>query len=163
MCYSDPRKSLALARERLTPEQWSKFEREFSVFCDIHGLPDKWAYWPTYDWAKWAFWCARPKPEPQHKFAIIRDRNYEGEGISLWTWNGENYSGADGDCLSPDPDGTLDGFTAEWFTDYQLEKRLNADQRVASAHFERIGLAMMSDEQAEASLERWRGVKGESE
>jgi Lar family restriction alleviation protein len=63
--------------------------------------------------------------EPLHKFALIRDRNFEGEGLSLWTWNGENYSGADGDCLSRDADGTLDGFTAEWLTDHQLEQRLN--------------------------------------
>jgi hypothetical protein len=63
--------------------------------------------------------------EPAHKFAIIRDRNYDGEGLSLWTWDGEYYVGADGDCLSPDPDGTLDGYTAEWLTDYQLETRLN--------------------------------------
>jgi hypothetical protein len=63
--------------------------------------------------------------EPAHKFAIIRDRNYDGEGLSLWTWDGEYYVGADGDCLSPDPDGTLDGYTAEWLTDYQLEMRLN--------------------------------------
>jgi hypothetical protein len=63
--------------------------------------------------------------EQAHKFAIIRDRNYDGEGLSLWTWDGEYYVGADGDCLSPDPDGTLDGYTAEWLTDYQLEMRLN--------------------------------------
>lgn len=58
MCYGSPAKSLEIARARLTPEQWARFEREFKVFCDIHGLPDKWAYWPTYDWARWAYWCA---------------------------------------------------------------------------------------------------------
>ncbi|TCK87344.1 hypothetical protein [Paraburkholderia sp. BL9I2N2] len=79
----------------MTPEQWDRFEREFKVFCDIHGLPDKWAYWPTYDWARWAFFKGR-----QH---------------------GESA----------------------------------ADRRSASAYFEKIAIAMMTDEQAQASLERW--------
>lgn len=62
--------------------------------------------------------------DPDHKFAIIRDRNYDGEGLSLWVSNGENYSGADGDCPSRDKDGTLDGFIAEWLTDHEPEQRL---------------------------------------
>jgi hypothetical protein len=38
-----------------------------------------------------------------------------------------------------------------------------ADVRLADTHYERLALAMMDDEQAVASLERWRGVKGEAE
>jgi hypothetical protein len=68
----------------------------------------------------------RSQAEPTYRFALIRDRNYDGEGLSLWFWNGENYSGSDGDCLSRDPDGSLDGFTTEWLTDHQLEQRLNS-------------------------------------
>jgi hypothetical protein len=79
-----------------------------------------------------ALLAAAGKEAVAHKFALIRDRNYDGEGLSLWTWNGENYSGADGDCLSPDPDGTLDGYTTEWLTDYQLEQRLNATAPTAA-------------------------------
>jgi hypothetical protein len=69
---------------------------------------------------------AERKPENQQMFALIRDRNYDGEGLTVWTWNGENYSGSDGDCLSRERDGTLDGFEAEFLTDHQLEQRLNA-------------------------------------
>lgn len=100
MCYSNPAKSLEIARARTTPEQWQQFEREFSVFCDIHGLPDKWAYWPTYDWAKWAFFKGRTR-------SMVLDNQ----------------------------------------------------QRIRVARFERIGLAMMDDEQAQQSLERWKEGK----
>ena len=68
----------------------------------------------------------RTQAEPTYRFALIRDRNYDGEGLSLWFWNGENYSGTNGDCLSRDPDGSLDGFATEWLTDRQLEQRLNS-------------------------------------
>lgn len=97
MCYSNPAKSLEIARSRLTPEQWAKFEREFDDFCVVQGLPDKWAYWSTYDWAKWAYFSAG--------------------------------------CYEAYDNGNL----------------------IADAYFEKIAIAMMTDEQAEASLERWMG------
>jgi hypothetical protein len=68
---------------------------------------------------------------PERPFALIRDRNYDGEGLSLWVWNGENYSGTDGDCLSRDSDGSLDGFEVEWLNDYELECRLNSAPKSA--------------------------------
>lgn len=58
---------------------------------------------------------------PLQQFAIVVDRNYEGEGISLAVWNGENYSFTDGDCYDREGD-TLDGYDTEWLTDYQLEQ-----------------------------------------
>jgi hypothetical protein len=58
---------------------------------------------------------------PAQQFALVVDRNYEGEGISLATWNGENYSFPDGDCYERRGD-TLDGYEAEWLTDHQLEQ-----------------------------------------
>lgn len=119
MCWGKPRESLELARARTTPEQWSQFEREFSVFCDIHGLPDKWAYWPTYDWARWAFWCARPRVEHCINCGLAIDPK----------------------CA--------------------CSRGRAASDAVICAHFERIGLAMMSDEQAQMSVERWETNNGE--
>lgn len=114
MCYSNPAKSLSIARARLTPEQWQRFEREFNDFCVINGLPDKWAYWPTYDWAKWAF------------------------------FQGRQY--AELDALIEDNASLLDSLT----------KESNARCAIEDAYFEKIAIAMMSDEQAEQSLERWK-------
>lgn len=74
---------------------------------------------------------ATKQPENQQMFALIRDRDYDGEGLTLWTWNGENYSGSDGDCLTREPDGTLGGFVAEFVTDHQLEQRLNSAWQAA--------------------------------
>jgi hypothetical protein len=61
MCYSDPTKSLDLARARLTPEQWKQFESDFQHFCDYSGLnvfnpniPDG-----KVAWAKWAYLCGK--------------------------------------------------------------------------------------------------------
>lgn len=68
---------------------------------------------------------ARVPPEPVHRFAIVKDRHYDGEGLSLATWTGVDYMFPDGDCFQRDGD-TLDGYTAEWLTDAQLEARLNA-------------------------------------
>jgi hypothetical protein len=58
---------------------------------------------------------------PTPHFALVVDRTYEGEGISLATWNGENYNFPDGDCYDREGD-TLDGYEAEWLTDHQLEQ-----------------------------------------
>jgi hypothetical protein len=62
---------------------------------------------------------------PLQQFAIVVDRNYEGEGISLAIWNGENYSFPDGDCYEREGD-ALDGYEAEWLTDFQLEQLVRA-------------------------------------
>lgn len=61
MCFGDPSKSIQLARERMTAEQWARFEREFDDFCVVQGLKYNGL---VLDWAKWAFFCARPRPEP---------------------------------------------------------------------------------------------------
>lgn len=63
MCYGMPAKSLEIARARLTPEAWAKFEREFDDFCVVQGLLEALdADHHAYDWAKWAFFCAKPRP-----------------------------------------------------------------------------------------------------
>lgn len=143
MCYSDPAKSLEIARSRLTPEQWAKFERDFKVFCDIHGLPDKWAYWPTYDWAKWSHlkgWQAG-----MHEAAIIASIHSQ---YPVTTDFDRGYAKARSDAAK------------------SIRERAgiqSRDRRPSEAKMELIAIAMMDDEQAEASLERWRGVKGEAE
>jgi hypothetical protein len=62
MCYSNPAKSLEIARSRLTPEQWAKFEREFNDFCVVQGFNAP--HTRAEEWAKWAFFCAKPRPAP---------------------------------------------------------------------------------------------------
>jgi len=63
MCWGDPTKSLEIARERMTAEQWEKFERQFDDFCAINGLEDrrdkKGRPRSRQAWAKWAFLCGR--------------------------------------------------------------------------------------------------------
>ncbi|MBB5509580.1 hypothetical protein [Paraburkholderia atlantica] len=65
MCYADPSKMLELARARLTPEQWEKFEADFEHFCAYSGLlthllpeSDDRDHL-TVDWAKWALLCGK--------------------------------------------------------------------------------------------------------
>jgi hypothetical protein len=70
--------------------------------------------------------AAQDDASTEHKFAIIKDRHYDGEGLTLWVWDGRYYCGTDGDCLLAHPDGSLDGFNCEWLTHDQLEQRLNA-------------------------------------
>jgi hypothetical protein len=60
MCYGNPTESLEIARKRLTPEQWKKFEADFQHFCAISGLLaedefNREALW----WAKWAYLCGK--------------------------------------------------------------------------------------------------------
>lgn len=55
MCYANPTKSLELARERLTPEAWAKFEADFEHFCAYSGLDRKMVAVGVYAWAKWAY------------------------------------------------------------------------------------------------------------
>ena len=104
MCYGNPAKSLEIARSRLTPEQWQRFEREFDDFCVVQGLNEmqlggSWDYAIARDWAKLALFCGRQREVAQP----------------------------------------------------------TADQRVADAKYTRLALAMMDDEQAEQSVERWMG------
>lgn len=61
MCWGNPTKSLELARARLTPEQWAKFEDDFDHFCAYAGLvreyPGEYHEWmeEQFAWAKLAF------------------------------------------------------------------------------------------------------------
>lgn len=61
MCYANPAKSLDLARERMTPEHWAKFEADFKHFCAYSGLDaDDWNLdHGVIDWAKWAYLCGK--------------------------------------------------------------------------------------------------------
>lgn len=161
MCFGDPAKSLSLARARTTPEQWAAFEREFSVFCDIHGLPDKWAYWPTYDWARWAFWCARGISAAMP--VNTGDRLTDEKANHIIARDGFKLTGV---VLSK-PDGArciVEMSAVRWLTNDEMWAILHPVQpeSIASAHFERIGLAMMSDEQAQMSVERFM-LKGKFE
>jgi hypothetical protein len=62
MSYGNPTKSLAIARSRMTPEQWQKFEADFEHFCVISGLESD--GYPvsseTVEWARWAYLSAWP-------------------------------------------------------------------------------------------------------
>lgn len=79
MCYAHPAKCLDLARARLTPEQWAKFEADFEHFCAYSGFPmpmGSGLMWSgltlspmrsistaeeldRYNWAKWAYLCGK--------------------------------------------------------------------------------------------------------
>jgi len=61
---------------------------------------------------------------PAEVFAIVVDRVSD-EGLSLAIHDGVNYTFSDGDCFERDGD-TLGGYTAEFLTHYQLERRLSA-------------------------------------
>lgn len=162
MCYGSPAKSLEIARSRLTPEQWKRFEREFDDFCVVQGLPGKLAYFEPYDWAKWAFFQGRQsrwrdadqpvpvdaaKPVERKRGPLLR------EPVSLkgspdmpklvFTINGRE---------APDQEAARRAFMA-------LCERPPCDP-VRDAYFEKIALAMMSDEQAQGSLERWMSYEG---
>lgn len=60
---------------------------------------------------------------PAEQFAIVMDRSYDGEGLSLAVHDGINFMFSDGDCYDRYGD-TLDGYTAEFLTQYQLEQKL---------------------------------------
>jgi hypothetical protein len=138
MCFGNPAKSLSIARSRLTPEQWSRFEREFNDFCVVQGLPDKWAYWPTYDWAKWAFFQGRAIGA---QFGELRSP--PDIAAALKAKLGQKY------CPPSMPP------RYDWLSPTSAD---HADL-VADAHYEHLAIAMMDDEQAVASLERWKEGK----
>jgi len=76
----------------------------------------------------------KPMPEPPlEQFAIVIDRQYDGEGLSLAVHNGINFMFSDGDCYDREGD-TLDGYTAEFLTQYQLEKRLEDARKDADRY-----------------------------
>jgi hypothetical protein len=61
MCSGNPTEMLDLARARLTPEQWAKFEADFKHHCDYSGLdvfnpnlPDG-----KVAWSKWSYLCGK--------------------------------------------------------------------------------------------------------
>jgi hypothetical protein len=59
MCYSNPTKSLELAKEHMTPGEWASFEADFEHFCSYSGFPVAMRQdivgSTAYAWAKWAF------------------------------------------------------------------------------------------------------------
>lgn len=65
-------------------------------------------------------WCDQP-------FAIVRHRPHDGAPADLAYFDGVSYMFADGDCFDRDGD-TLDGYTAEFLTLHQLERRLFSGQ-----------------------------------
>jgi len=125
MCYGSPAKSLEIARSRLTPEQWQRFEREFDDFCVVQGLLDALdADHHAYDWAKWAYFCAGGYGDHCQCDAC---RNGVVHESCCAVHNEPAYPNGPCDCS------------------------------VADAKYTRLALAMMDDEQAEQSLERWMG------
>jgi hypothetical protein len=63
MSYGSPTKMLEIARARMTPEQWEKFEADFEHFCAYCGVPAERSSLlgnTAYYWAKWAYLSARP-------------------------------------------------------------------------------------------------------
>jgi hypothetical protein len=84
---------------------------------------------------------ARPQT-PAEQFAIVMDRSYDGEGLSLAVHDGINFMFSDGDCYDRDGD-TLDGYTAEFLTQYQLEQKLEEARKDADL---KTRLDALSDE-----------------
>jgi hypothetical protein len=161
MCFGNPAKSLSIARSRMPAEQWARFEREFKVFCDIHGLPDKWAYWPTYDWAKWAFFQGRQScwRDADREVPVDAAEPIDRKRGPLL----RNPVSLKGSPDLPKLVFTIDGNEAP---DQEAARQMflarcasPADVRLADTHYERLALAMMDDEQAVASLERWKEGK----
>jgi hypothetical protein len=74
MCFGDPTKSLAIARERTTPEQWAKFQREFEDFTITSGYPDLTLDdLPWHEWVRWAFFSARPR---EHERIAVKQTEF---------------------------------------------------------------------------------------
>lgn len=73
----------------------------------------------------------RKRKIPHEQFALVIDRSYDGEGISLAVHDGVNYVFSDGDRYERDGD-TLGGWAAEFLTDHQLEKKLQESREDAA-------------------------------
>lgn len=72
---------------------------------------------------------ASTAPLPDRPFAIVIGRGFDGDdSLELAVHDGVNYCMSDGDCFDRDGD-TLDGYTAEFLTQYELEQRLDAAHR----------------------------------
>jgi hypothetical protein len=127
MTYGNPAKSLEIARSRLTPEQWQRFERKFDDFCVVQGLKYNGL---VLDWARWAFFQGRQQVE------IDCVRDVDAPPITIRFACDHEFA---------------------TFTKAQLNSLKTADQRVADAKYTRLAIAMMDDEQAQQSLERWMG------
>lgn len=136
MTYGNPAKSLALARERLTPEQWQRFEREFDDFCVVQGLEYNGL---VLDWARWAFFQGR-----QHKEAVSAAKVSYDDPLLVELFYAAQHSITHFRLKARD-------------IIYKAQRDRTANQRVADAKYTRLALAMMDDEQAEQSLERWMG------
>lgn len=94
---------------------------------------------------------------PNEQFAIVMDRSYDGEGLSLAVHDGINYVFTDGDCYDRDGD-TLDGYTAEFLTDYQLERKLEEARKDAGAkqaEIDRLMLEFCPDEMTAEQKAEW--------
>lgn len=111
MCYGLPAKSIDQAKQRLTPEQWARFEREYDDFCVIHGMPRN-PGWSIFLWAKLAFFQGRQHREVHHAQAPCSCRCDKFPGCGC-------------------------------------------GRQINEAKYTRLAIAMMSDEQAQMSLERW--------
>lgn len=72
-------------------------------------------------------------------FCAVIDRSYDGEGLTLAMHDGISYVFTDGACYYREGD-TLDGYTAEFLTLYQLE------QRLAAAHQKHVDAQQTRDE-----------------
>jgi hypothetical protein len=159
VCYGNPAKSLEIARSRMPPEQWQRFEREFDDFCVVQGLEYNGL---VLDWARWAFFQGR-----QHWLnAMALVLPVTGSG----TTDLQGNLGVMVEISTKDVDpeiskmvdkefwNLIDGnHESATFTKEQWNSLKTADQRVADAKYTRLALAMMDDEQAEQSLERWMG------
>jgi len=102
-------------------------------------------------------WLCNTAPQPApaqiaQPFAVVTDRYFDGAGLSLAVHDGVNYMFGDGDCYERDGD-TLDGYSAEFLTAHQLEKRLQLTQAPAESDF-----GPESD-----TPEKWAAVKAWSE
>lgn len=79
---------------------------------------------------------------PLQPYAVVIGRAMGSDDLELAMFDGFNYCFSDGDCLERDGD-TLDGFTAEFLTQHQLEQRLIA------AHLDAGSVAVLRTENAE--------------
>jgi hypothetical protein len=85
MSYGSPTKMLEIARARMTPEQWEKFEADFEHFCAYSGLadgadPKRGIRDEVFIWARWAYLSARPVDA---QCADERSRNAYFEKIAI--------------------------------------------------------------------------------
>jgi len=125
------------------PEMVQQTKVNWAVMCHDCGAEGGWGN-PS---AAIDAWNKRATPSfayPCQPFAIVTDRTYSGEGPTLAVWNGENYNFSDGDCFDREHDGTLDGYSAEWLTHYQLEQRLFATPSPGKAERKKLDTDLLA-------------------